>query len=74
MKTWYWAQARWNSDSDEQYRQSVFCSLADAQAFAVEWGGHDPHALLKVYEGHYDRDGEFMETQDYYWDGKEWTE
>lgn len=34
----------------------------------------DPHALLKVYAGEYDDEGEWEDTQDYYYDGNEWTE
>jgi len=76
--TYYMAVAQWGFPDDlsqpaREHRSATFVSLTEAQNFALEWGGHDPDALLKVYEGYYDRDDdEFVEVADYYYDGKEW--
>ena len=77
VRTWYWAVARWGFSQEcpeGEVRQAVFCTVEDAKAFTLGWGGQDPDALLKVYAGHFDREGEWVETQDLYWDGEEWTE
>lgn len=50
-----------------------FDTIRDAQHWA-EMQTPDPHALLKVYAGEYDEEGEWVDRQDYYYDGKEWTE
>lgn len=78
--TYYMAVAQWDFPDDlnqlaGEHRTATFDSLTEAQDFAVECGGHDPDALLKVYEGYYDRDDEFIEVADYYYDydEKEWT-
>lgn len=74
MQTTYFAMARWgfvDHFTSTQQASAGFADLQTAQRFAEDQGGHDPHALLKVYEGYYDEDGDFVELSDWYYDGNQ---
>lgn len=65
------AQWGWVGDLPAHHESEDFATVEDAKAWVVQ-RTQDPDALIKVYEGTYDEWDNFIDTQDYYFDGKEW--
>ena len=67
------AQWGWVGDLPTHHESEEFATHEEAKAWVVQYGRTDPDALIKVYEGTYDEWDNFEDTQDYYFDGEEWT-